>query len=293
MPLKNVLFTVENTDPACYWLTSYVVNFRGTDTMAAICVGRQFYNCPMAGHSVPAAEHSSITSWERSGEVDAYANMLKQFPNGAIAVVSDSFDVFKACREMWGGTLKEQVIERGKRGGILVVRPDSGDPAPTVCKVLDILGERFGTSTNGKGYKMLPNYLRVIQGDGISLESLNVILEAMKAQNWSAENLSFGSGGALLQRLHRDTLKIAYKCSMIEANGKVINVFKDPITDPGKKSKKGRLSVELQDGQYVTMQEGSGNPEKDLLITVFENGKLTKEWSLDEIRERVDSNGYD
>ena len=67
-----------------------------------------------------------------------------------------------------------------------------------ICNILfisNVLGSKFGTVTNTKGYKLLPPYLRVIQGDGISYESLKDILENMKKNGWSADNLTFGSGG--------------------------------------------------------------------------------------------------
>jgi nicotinic acid phosphoribosyltransferase len=40
------------------------------------------------------------------------------------------------------------------------------------------------------------------------------------------DNVGFGSGGALLQKLNRDTLKCAYKCSMAEIDGREVDVFK-------------------------------------------------------------------
>lgn len=57
------------------------------------------------------------------------------------------------------------------------------------------LGSKFGTTINSKGYKLLPSYLRVIQGDGISYETLREILENMKKNGWSVDNLAFGCGG--------------------------------------------------------------------------------------------------
>ena len=77
-------------------------------------------------------------------------------------------------------------------------------------------------TTNSKGYKVLPPYLRVIQGDGISYESLGEILEAMKDAGWSADNIVFGSGGALLQKMDRDTQKCAFKCSQVIVNGEEV-----------------------------------------------------------------------
>ncbi|KAK3600703.1 hypothetical protein CHS0354_011383 [Potamilus streckersoni] len=349
VPFKNVLFTVENTDPKCFWLTNYfetllvqvwypmtvatnsryqkeiiakyldetadnmdglpfklhdfgfrgsssvesagiggcahLVNFMGTDTIAGISTARRYYGCQMAGFSIPAAEHSTITTWGKDGEYEAFKNMLTKFPKGLVACVSDSYNIWNACEKVWGEQLKD-IIEA--RDGTLVVRPDSGDPPEVVVKVLDILGKKFGTKINSKGFKMLPPFLRIIQGDGISYETLDTILTNMKKNGWSADNVAFGSGGALLQRLDRDTQKCAFKCSYALINGKEVNVFKQPITDPGKKSKKGRLNLELQDGEYVTMTEGTGDPKKDLLITVFENGKLLRDYTFDEVRSNAE-----
>lgn len=92
-------------------------------------------------------------------------------------------------------------------------------------QVLEILGKKFGTTKTKNGYKILPPCLRVIQGDGISYETLTDILENMKRHKWSADNLAFGSGGALLQKLNRDTQKCAYKCSYAIVNGKGVGKF--------------------------------------------------------------------
>lgn len=88
---------------------------------------------------------------------------------------------------------------------------------------MEILGTKFGTETNSKGFKLLPSYIRVIQGDGINYETLGEVLENMKKHGWSADNLAFGSGGALLQRLDRDTQKCAFKCSCITRNGEEVS----------------------------------------------------------------------
>ncbi|CAD5112986.1 DgyrCDS2190 [Dimorphilus gyrociliatus] len=352
VPVKNVLFTVENTDPKCYWITNYLetifvqvwypmtvatnsryqkeiiakylnltsdsleslpfklhdfgfrgvssvetagiggaahlVNFKGTDTIAAICTARQYYSCDMAGFSVPAAEHSTITTWQKSGEREAFKNMLDQFPTGTVSVVSDSYDIYNACDNIWGKELRDQIIERSKTNGTLVIRPDSGDPATVILKLLNLLEKRFSTTTNSKGYKMLPSYLRIIQGDGICYETLGDILAALEKAKWSSENLVFGSGGALLQKLNRDTQKCAYKCSFAEINGKRVSVYKQPIDDPGKKSKKGILTLQQEGNSFVTKEEGQGDSSKNLLIPVFRNGKLLIDYNLDTIRKNAE-----
>lgn len=91
-------------------------------------------------------------------------------------------------------------------------------------QVLTILGKRFGTETNSKGFKMLPSYIRVIQGDGISYETLGNILDNMRKHHWSADNLAFGSGGALLQKLEITTQQCVCKCSYAIVNGNEVRL---------------------------------------------------------------------
>lgn len=262
---------------------AHLVNFLGTDTLAALVVGREYYNEDCAGFSVPASEHSTITSWGRDKEADAMRNMLESYPTGLVACVSDSFNVFNACSEIWGKQLKDLVMSRD---GTLVVRPDSGDPETIVLKVHELLGEAFGTTVNSKGFKVLDPHVRIIQGDGVDYESLKAILENLKKNKWSADNIAFGSGGALLQKLNRDTLKCAFKCSSVVIDGKESEVYKDPITDPGKVSKKGRLSLlKGEDGAYKTVQGEA--VRGDCLVEVFRDGVLLRDWSLNEIRQRA------
>jgi len=243
----------------------------------------EYYNAPMAGFSIPAAEHSTITSWGREREVDAYENMLTAYPEGLVAVVSDSYNVFEACDKLWGVTLRDKVLARN---GVLIVRPDSGYPPEVVVKVLDILGKRFGFRTNAKGYKVLDDHVRVIQGDGIDYAMVGLVLEAMKEARWSADNIAFGSGGGLLQKVNRDTQKCAIKCSAICIDGLWRDVMKDPVTDPGKRSKAGRLAlVQDEDGFRTVPRNEAGN--RNLLVPVFENGGVLVEYTLDEIRERA------
>ena len=228
---------VSSVETAALGGAAHLCNFRATDTLAGIQMLKAYYNeldgnFIMPGNSIPAAEHSTITSWGRERESDALRNMLEQYPTGPVAVVSDSYNIYEACENKWGKELKSMIENRD---GTLIVRPDSGEPKIIVVEVLEILGKAFGTSVNEKGYKMLPEYIRVIQGDGISYETLSEILENMVANQWAADNVTFGSGGALLQKLNRDTQKCAFKCSEVtKKGGETTLVYKDPITDQGK-----------------------------------------------------------
>ena len=353
VPVRNVLATIENTDPECFWLTTWLetallraiwypttvatqsytirkvildalektgdpslidfklhdfgargvsslesaaiggaahlVNFMGSDTVSGVLYAREFYNAGIAGFSIPAAEHSTITSWGRDNEVKAYENMLKQFarPGSIVAVVSDSYDIFNAASKLWGEELRQQVIDSG---ATVVIRPDSGDPDVVCRKLVQILGEKFGYTTNAKGYKVLNN-VRLIQGDGVNEHTIRTILGGFQAYGWSADNIAFGMGGALLQQVDRDTQKFAMKCSSITVNGEDRDVQKDPITDSGKKSKAGRVQLWKTGGEWISavdqpkgwFDKGFG-PATPMLEEVFRDGKLVNEITFEQVR---------
>mgnify|MGYP000134332944 CR=1 FL=1 len=354
VPVKNVLATIENTDPECFWLTTYLetallravwypttvatqsksiknviagflertgdinglnfklhdfgsrgvsslesaglggaahlVNFMGTDTVSGLLFAREYYNAGIAGFSIPAAEHSTITSWGRENEASAYRNMLQQFGReGAIfAVVSDSYDVFNATENIWGDELKAEIIDSG---ATVVIRPDSGDPEAVCVRLVQILAKKFGYTTNDKGFKVLNN-VRLIQGDGINERVIRNILGHFSVLGYSADNIAFGMGGALLQGINRDTQKFAMKCSSAQINGKWIDVQKDPITDSGKKSKAGRVTLWTNSGgEFASgVTPPTGWTDKgfggwtEAMQTVFRDGKIISEYTFDEVR---------
>ena len=263
---------------------AHLVNFCGSDTAQGIRYANYYYQHDMAAFSIPAAEHSTITSWQREGEEAAYRNMLQQFakPGALVAVVSDSYDLWNAIETLWGDRLQQAVIDSG---ATVIIRPDSGNPVEVVSETLQRLEQKFGTTTNSKGYKVL-NHVRVIQGDGVNQDSIRDILTRTESLGFSTTNLAFGMGGALLQQVNRDTQKFAMKCSEVTVNGKAIAVYKDPITDPGKRSKKGRLALMQRNGIYATVPEQESVPEDNLLRTVYENGTILLEDSLETIRNR-------
>ncbi|MDL1896745.1 nicotinate phosphoribosyltransferase [Anaerolineae bacterium CFX7] len=265
---------------------SHLVNFMGSDTIAGVWAANHYYHSAMAAFSIPAAEHSTITAWGKKREVDAYRNMLNQFakPGAVLACVSDSYDLENAVQNLWGSALRDQVIASG---ATLVVRPDSGDPPTIVRRTLERLDAAFGHTLNAKGYRVL-NHVRVIQGDGINQNSIRAILQNALDGGYSATNLTFGMGGALLQQLNRDTQKFAMKLSAVVINGRALPAYKDPVTDPAKKSKAGRLDlIQTADG-YATITLPDAEPDaRSALRAVFENGELLLDETLDAVRARV------
>ncbi len=347
IPTHNVLMTVENTDPKCFWLTGFIetlllkiwypitvasrsykirqiilealhkssddpeaeidfkmnafgyrgnsseesagiggfaesLSFKGTDTLNGIVFARDYYGCDMSGFSIPAYEHSVMCSWGKENEAEAYKHGLKTFAKSGtlLACVSDTYDLWNCIENIWNKELKEQVINSGAK---IIIRPDSGIPHEVVLKTVELLDKGYGHTLNSKGFKVLNN-VAVIQGDGINEHSVSQILDVLLANNWSATNIAFGMGGGMIQQLDRDTCKFAMKLSAVSRNGVWYDVCKDPITDPGKKSKAGKIDLVFRNGKYQTI---NGYQNDSFMRTIFENGKLLINDNLDLIRSRV------
>jgi nicotinamide phosphoribosyltransferase len=280
---------VSSQESAMLGGAAHLINFMGSDTVVGVRCANKYYNHSMAGFSIPAAEHSSIISWGKDHELDAYRNMLKRFAkkDAMVAIVSDSYDLYNAITNLWGTELKDEVI---KSKATVIIRPDSGDPATVVLQSLRLLEEKFGSVPNSKGYKVLNN-VRVIQGDGINEKSIQEILDTVIQAGFSITNIAFGMGGQLLQALNRDTLKFAMKASSITVNGVVRSVSKDPITDPGKKSKAGRLDLVRRDGAFETIEidreDQASHDNFSEMETVYQNGKVLIDDTFDNIRSRA------
>lgn len=349
----NVMLTIENTDPECFWLTSYletcllravyypstvasnsfyvkkliynalkessetpeaelpfkfhdfgfrgvstfesagigglahIVNFSGTDTLAALVYAKEYYDSEVCAYSIPASEHSTMTSWTREHELDAYSNMVEQYAHeGKIfACVIDSYSTFNAIDLWYENGLFDKVKERK---ATVVMRPDSGDPTTMPIEVIKYLMDKVGYEINTKGYKVLPAHIRVIQGDGINLKSIKTILDNMLKEKLSISNLAFGCGAGLLQQVDRDSYKMAMKCSSAKINGEYVDVYKDPITDSGKRSKKGRITLVAEGDEIVTKRIEEVNAgDIELLQVIYDNKPIENAYeSFNKIRER-------
>jgi nicotinamide phosphoribosyltransferase len=357
VPNSNVLVTVENTDPKCYWLTghletmlmrvwapttvattslvcrtildkyleatgsseeqpfkvhdfgargvsssescefnaaAHLINHMGTDSVEGITFLMEYYNCTdMPAFSVPAAEHSTMTFEGKEGEykqMDRITDQFKDFP--IVSVVSDSYNLYAAL-DYW----IEQKDKLKEQGTTLVVRPDSGNPVKMALDVVAILSEGYGYVVNDKGYKVIDG-ARVLYGDGISSPGVIAeIYQTLKENGYSADNLVVGMGGGLLQKNDRDTQKFAIKCSHGIVNGEERDVYKDPITDSGKKSKRGKICLyrcaKESEVLYATSSY-TEDPEFKInashatftpcMQTVFENGELRNEQSFEDIK---------
>lgn len=288
--------------------SAHLVNFDGSDNLAGSIVPIEYYNAlRVYGLSIPATEHSVMTLKGEEGEVEMMKRVLTQFPTGMVACVSDSYNIFRACKYYWGGELKEMILSRPSTpGNQLVIRPDSGDPKRTLVEVFNILFEAFGYTVNSKGYKVLPPQVRVIQGDGVNINSIADIIQMLRDEKISIENLVFGMGGKLLQsEIDRDTQKFAFKACRVIVNGIERDVVKHPtemqadgtITESFKKSKSGNMKLAYcfensPDGgklvlTTITSKEEHFDKYEDVMVPVFENGVILNEWTFDDVRERA------
>lgn len=292
---------------------AHALNFMGSDTLEGQRYAAHYYNkgvIPSA--SVIATEHSIQCSYQAkygevrdaiqilNGDEDYLENMIRR--NGRqgniVSMVIDGYDVYKATRILCSPRFKALVAEIGCK---IVLRPDSGDMMAIVPWILDQLAEAYGVDitvgTDGREYK-LPRGVGVLQGDGISLVTMEQLLNKIVGLGYRADAVVYGSGGALLQKVDRDTYKFAQKAAAVlyrdpeSGNCEWVGIVKDPITDPGKKSKIGVLSLfrSKMTGQYATFRIDQGPIDsewEDVMVDIYENGEFFNETTLDEAKART------
>jgi nicotinamide phosphoribosyltransferase len=288
---------------------AHLVNFQVTDNLMGIIFGQHTYRTElMLGYSIPASEHSVTTMWTRPLELAFYEHIIEEFkdeinPFGGrypVSVVIDTYNQDEAVR-MWmtprekgGCGLYEKLIASNIK---VVLRPDSGDPVINVVHLLDLIGNLVGFTVNEKGFRVLPDYVGLIQGDGINEETLRRILQRVVFHKWSVDNLVFGSGGGLMQHdVERDTHRFAMKASEVVINGSRESIRKEVATDPTKASKGGRFAVVRRDVEhfpepyvdFVTIAEHElQDGERDYLETIFEHGELVNPPTFEEVRDNA------
>lgn len=264
---------VSSSESAGIGGAAHLLNFRGSDTIEALDhIHKFYYPNGVPGFSIPASEHSTMTSWGKDREVDAYRNMLDEFGHGLFSIVSDSYDLFNAVDNIFGKELKDEILALE---GTLVVRPDSGDPIETPVAVVKKLWDAFGGTTNSKGYKVLSPKVRVIQGDGMNGISIARLVTRMVEEGFSIDNIAFGMGGGLLQGHMRDDMRFAMKANAIDFGNGWVDVQKKPATDPMKASKAGRQAVIMDDNlNYKAVREDDLEENGvNFLTTIYKDGR--------------------
>lgn len=262
---------------------AHLINFMGTDTIIGMQYARKYYNAPLKAlaYSILATEHSVMTQLGEEGEEQILIDLLTTFKKGLLAIVIDSYN-YRRFMDVYVRRNKHLVLARD---GKTVFRPDSGVPVSVSLEVMGLLGDIFGTTKNKAHYLQLHPKAGEIWGDGIEYAGVRDILHALKDAKWCADNMCFGMGGGLHQKMHRDIQRFAFKCSWIKRNGIGYDIFKRPL-EISKASKRGRLAlVRGEDGAFQTIPDEIG--AQNHLETVFENGKLMRFHEFKDIRARA------
>ena len=292
----------------------HLVAFTGTETVPVLAEIKKYY--PMTGFlagTVPATEHSVMCAGGKEDERETFQRLLDLYPTHILSVVSDTWDFWNVLTDILP-SLKDQILARGEKGGKLVVRPDSGDPADIICGVnsrldedklggftpeqqkgaIEILWDNFGGTVNEAGYKVLNPAVGLIYGDAMNYDRINNICERLAAKGFASTNVVFGIGSYNYQYQTRDTFGFAMKATNVVIEGEEKPIFKDPKTDSGlKKSLRGRVIVARhpETGEIVADDNINAwqwrdlqNSPLNLLQTVWKDGKFVKEYTFDEVR---------
>lgn len=277
--------------------------FLGSDTLPVISSLRKYYKAEgFVVGSVNATEHSVMCAGTKDDEIGTFRTLMQTYPTGILSVVSDTWDLWKVLTE-YLPKLKEEVLSRD---GKLVIRPDSGDPVDIICGesrelgsntpadkgVVELLWDIFGGTVNKQGYKVLDAHIGAIYGDSITTERAEAICQRLSDKGFATTNVVLGIGSFTYQFNTRDTFGFAMKATSVVVNGERREIFKDPITDDGvKKSAKGLVKVELQNGDYVLVDQVTPQEENTgELQVIYENGKFVNQLNIQEIRDRINSN---
>lgn len=276
-----------------------LVNTLGTDTVPALKYAVEYYGRDGGaaydglGFSVPATEHSIATSYgPGEGEFVYLRTMMERYPNGILSIVGDTYGIENFVNVVVAGC-KDEILARyensvGPMPGRVVVRPDSprwedDRPEDQCLWIYDRLADMFGTTLNSKGKRVLHPAVGVLYGDGLSEEEIAAIYAKLFNAGYSVENMVVGQGGGLMQRIDRDTMRVAVKSSAQKRNGRWFDTQKNP-SDITKASKAGRMALIKVDGEYKTVRESERGEHPNILRTVFHNGEAENEITFDELR---------
>ncbi len=277
----------------------HLLSFTGSDTVPAVGWLERYYNADaqtqLVAGSVAATEHSVMSMGTANGELNTFRRLITEiYPAGIVSIVSDTWDLWQVLTEYLPALHQEVMAREGK----VVIRPDSGDPVDIICGnpagksdaerkgVIELLWDVFGGTTNSKGYRELDSHIGAIYGDSITLDRARAICERLAAKQFASTNVVLGVGSFTYQYNTRDTFGFAMKATYGEVAGEGRAIYKDPVTDDGtKKSAKGLIRIELENGEYVLHDEQTWEQEaKGELKEVFRDGELLIDWTLAQVR---------
>lgn len=304
----------------------WCLSFLNTATVPAIPYLEQMYNCDASKEPVafgsPSTEHAVMCSnYAVDGDEETLIHRLltEIYPHTSFSAVLDSYDYWNIVDNVLP-SMKETILNHD---GCLLVRGDSGDCVDVVVKTVEHLWKSFGGTKNTKGYKVLDPHIKAIYGDSITVQRCEEIYKRLDALGFAASNVALGVGSFSMQCIEeeetitvttpdgekvkgvttvlkpftRDTFSSCIKATYCEIEDVPYPIFKNPKEGGFKKSQKGCCIVlKNADGDFVysdgyTWAESS-TCEENLLKIVFYDGHITKNQSLQEIRNVLHPNGF-
>ena len=305
---------------------SWCLSFLNTATVPTIPYLEQMYNCNAAVEDVafgsPSTEHAVMCSnYAVDGDEETLIHRLLRdiYPNTSFSAVLDSYDYWNIVDNVLP-SMKEDIMAHN---GCLLVRGDSGDCVEVVVKTVEHLWDSFGGTTNSKGYKILNPHIKAIYGDSITVQRCEEIYRRLESLGFAASNVALGVGSfsmqcieeedtitvtlpdgskvtgtaTILKPFTRDTFSSCIKATYCEINDKPYPIFKNPKEGGFKKSQKGCCIVTQDtEGNFKYTDEHdwatSYNAKENLLKTVFRDGHLVNEQTLQEVRSVLHPNGF-
>lgn len=282
----------------------WCLSFLNTATVPTIPYLEEMYNCDCTKEPVafgsPSTEHSVMCSnYAVDGdEITLLRRLLTEiYPNTSFSAVLDSYDYWNIIDNVLP-QLRNEIMNHN---GCMLMRGDSGDCVEVVTKTVFKLWEHFGGTINSKGYKVLDPHVKAIYGDSITVQRCEEIYKILEENGFACSNVALGVGSfsfqcieedGILKPFTRDTFSSCIKATYCEINGVPTPIFKNPKDGGFKKSQKGCCAVYQSTEDALTFVDGKTwnevvNDENNLLKTVFVDGKLTREYTLAEVRDNL------
>lgn len=296
----------ECTESAVKAGAGWCLSFLNTATVPVVPYLEETYCCDCTKEPVafgsPSTEHAVMCSnYAVDGdEITLLRRLLTEiYPNTSFSAVLDSYDYWNVIDNILP-QLKKEIMAHN---GCMLMRGDSGDCVEVVTRTVFQLWEEFGGTINSKGYKVLDPHVKAIYGDSITVQRCEEIYRILMENGFACSNVALGVGSfsfqcieedGVLKPFTRDTFSSCIKATYCEIDGKPYPIFKDPKDGGFKKSQKGCCVVFEENGrlQYRDGLDWQEAAKDNLLQTVFKDGVLTKEQSLQEIRNRLHDDAF-
>lgn len=280
----------------------WCMSFVNTATVPVIPYLEEMFNADCTKEEVAfgavSTEHFVMCSnYAVDGDEETFLRKMltELYPDTSFSCVLDSYDYWNVIDNILP-KLHREIMEHN---GCMLMRGDSGDCVEVVTKTVFKLWEQFGGTVNSKGYKVLDPHVKAIYGDSITVQRCEEIYQILMENGFACSNVSLGVGSFsmhcieennVLKPFTRDTFSSCIKACYAEVDGKCYPIFKNPKDGGFKKSQKGLCYVyRNENGELAYKDEYASEniPDGNLLETVFKDGKLIKEYTLKEIRERL------